>query len=960
MLLWHCGASTLKDRLTRVCFRHGAGCCSEAGQERAEIVAKYDKEAEGATVEPWEDANFHLYKVIDRFGFLHENELPSYDSVEEKQKHQEVERTTKWLKMLKSWDKYKNSDKLIRRVYKGIPLQLRGEVWGLLLDIPKIKEEKKDFYEKLKHRARGLSPDIRQIDLDVNRTYRDHIMFMHRYDVKQQALFHVLTAYSIYNTEVGYCQGMSQITALLLIYMNEEDAFWALVKLLSGQKHSMHGFFVPGFPKLMRFQEHHDKILKKMMPKLKQHLDTQEVHTSLYTMKWFFQCFLDRTPFTLTLRIWDIYILEGERVLTAMSYTVLKLHKKHLMKLAMEELVEFLQVTLSKDFFFEDDFVVEQLQNSMSELRRAKLELPPPGKEEEFPKKPLGQLPPEPLTNHMANGQTLGGQTVDGPASRGPSPAHQNVILTAEAGLASGPSPEHPKDSRPPSRARRDSLDKLVRLAKGSGGRNRGSGGTADMESRKHQPSAPSERGQSPAPTPPNATSTPDWGPNKSPGAAPGQQQQRHHAAANHNSNAGSSTRPERPFTPRWVKPSETKLEAAKAAALRESQLSVSGGSPVPPVTPTTPSDPGQGVGRRPRSQGFVPGSNRASNASQYDNVPGPDGLPVMEVIELERPPTRPPFATPPLGNVRQGSPTRPPSGGFSSSSGGGPLRPPKQNMASNSRVTAPHFYPPSTSGQHSPGRATGVPLFVPYGLDARPPDERHGGYGLSYGEGRPYATTQRQPHSNRASPEKALMNNTYATYRRQPNPTPTPTHHLPLHHQPPSLSVAPLDAQMDSSTGGGHFVDYPPQRQHSTPYQPMDYQPLDYRFEARRRPLDDVGASYPAEVRAAWGGREEGGGLPPRSPGGLPRSPSFQKAQMSPVHQEFIFPPLTDSDVVLGSVYRGGGGYHHHHHYPPSTHHQEQLPQVGGSRQQLPHLFGGAHYSQAQEAFAMQESMLL
>lgn len=41
--------------------------------------------------------------------------------------------------------------------------------------------------------------------------------------------------------EVGYCQGMSQITALLLIYMNEEDAFWALVKLLSGQRHAMHG-----------------------------------------------------------------------------------------------------------------------------------------------------------------------------------------------------------------------------------------------------------------------------------------------------------------------------------------------------------------------------------------------------------------------------------------------------------------------------------------------------------------------------------------------------------------------------------------------------------------------------------------------------------------------------------------------------------------------------------------------
>ena len=41
--------------------------------------------------------------------------------------------------------------------------------------------------------------------------------------------------------EVSYCQGMSQIAALLLMYMNEEDAFWALSQLLTNQKHSMHG-----------------------------------------------------------------------------------------------------------------------------------------------------------------------------------------------------------------------------------------------------------------------------------------------------------------------------------------------------------------------------------------------------------------------------------------------------------------------------------------------------------------------------------------------------------------------------------------------------------------------------------------------------------------------------------------------------------------------------------------------
>mgnify|MGYP003685643907 CR=1 FL=1 len=32
-------------------------------------------------------------------------------------------------------------------------------------------------------------------------------------------------------------------------------------------------------------------------------------------------------PFTLTLRLWDIFILEGEKILTAMAYNIIKLHR---------------------------------------------------------------------------------------------------------------------------------------------------------------------------------------------------------------------------------------------------------------------------------------------------------------------------------------------------------------------------------------------------------------------------------------------------------------------------------------------------------------------------------------------------------------------------------------------------------------------------------------------------------
>lgn len=56
-------------------------------------------------------------------------------------------------------------------------------------------------------------------------------------------MFYVLAAYSMYNMEVGYCQGMSVLAGLLLLYMDEEESFWGLSVLLTDKKYSMHGSY---------------------------------------------------------------------------------------------------------------------------------------------------------------------------------------------------------------------------------------------------------------------------------------------------------------------------------------------------------------------------------------------------------------------------------------------------------------------------------------------------------------------------------------------------------------------------------------------------------------------------------------------------------------------------------------------------------------------------------------------
>jgi hypothetical protein len=64
------------------------------------------------------------------------------------------------------------------------------------------------------------------------------------------------------------------------------------------------------------------------------------------TKKIFFIYF--QIPFSLCLRVWDIYLLDGEKIVTAFAYCVLRLHKNKLLKLRdMDSIVHFLQVRLS-------------------------------------------------------------------------------------------------------------------------------------------------------------------------------------------------------------------------------------------------------------------------------------------------------------------------------------------------------------------------------------------------------------------------------------------------------------------------------------------------------------------------------------------------------------------------------------------------------------------------------------
>lgn len=80
--------------------------------------------------------------------FHSDSRLPQSRTKEEaKQLDLEISRLPKWLKMIKSWDKYWGKEKFVKRVYKGIPDRVRGIVWARLLFLDQMKEEQKGKYE---------------------------------------------------------------------------------------------------------------------------------------------------------------------------------------------------------------------------------------------------------------------------------------------------------------------------------------------------------------------------------------------------------------------------------------------------------------------------------------------------------------------------------------------------------------------------------------------------------------------------------------------------------------------------------------------------------------------------------------------------------------------------------------------------------------------------------------------
>lgn len=233
---------------------------------------------------------------------------------------------------------------ILEMARKGIPPEQRGYVWlgvsGGRDRLEKSLEGRGERrYEEYKPDT-PLRPDedkakheksMHEIEKDLRRTFPRHEKLSK--EDAQEKLRNVLTAYARRNPRVGYVQSMNYIGALLLLFMEEDEAFWTLTAMVEDLLPE--SFYADQMSALQTELDLFDELVRSKMPRIWNHFNGLQVDLRATCSHWFLLVYVNVLPLESVLRVWDSFFVEGASVLFRVALAVLKYHEKDL--LAVDE-----------------------------------------------------------------------------------------------------------------------------------------------------------------------------------------------------------------------------------------------------------------------------------------------------------------------------------------------------------------------------------------------------------------------------------------------------------------------------------------------------------------------------------------------------------------------------------------------------------------------------------------------
>jgi len=145
----------------------------------------------------------------------------------------------------------------------------------------------------------------------------------------------------LYDTEVGYCQGLAFIGAALLLNMPDEEAFCVLVRLM--YSYGSRDMYLPEMPGLQLRLFQFDRLVEELLPVLHVHFLRQGVKSSMFCSQWFLTMFSYRFPLDLVFRIFDSVFGHGIEAIFGFSMILLIKNEEKLLKLKFDQILDYMK-----------------------------------------------------------------------------------------------------------------------------------------------------------------------------------------------------------------------------------------------------------------------------------------------------------------------------------------------------------------------------------------------------------------------------------------------------------------------------------------------------------------------------------------------------------------------------------------------------------------------------------------
>uniref|UniRef100_A0A9J7XHD5 TBC1 domain family member 4 n=1 Tax=Cyprinus carpio carpio TaxID=630221 RepID=A0A9J7XHD5_CYPCA len=243
------------------------------------------------------------------------------------------------------WEK----EEIHSAVCQGVPKSRRGEVWLLLSQqyrlrhrLPQRQQPPETSYQDL---LKQLTTQQHAILVDLGRTFPTHQYFSTQLGAGQLSLYNLLKAYSLLDTEVGYCQGISFVAGLLLLHMSEEQAFDTLKFLMYDL--GIRRQYRPDMISLQIQMYQLSRLLHDYHRNLYTHLEEHEICPSLYAAPWFLTLFASQFQLGFVARIFDLLFVQGTEVIFKVALCLLSSHEGEILECdGFESIVDYLKSTI--------------------------------------------------------------------------------------------------------------------------------------------------------------------------------------------------------------------------------------------------------------------------------------------------------------------------------------------------------------------------------------------------------------------------------------------------------------------------------------------------------------------------------------------------------------------------------------------------------------------------------------